>query len=204
MEGLNRAVRHVDVLIVGGGPVGVYFPSKQTTNFNSQLHIGLITAIQLAKFGHSGSIAVIEKYPKSSQDQYGRAITLYPRSSEILDQLGLADELAQECFACRSTVSYDKDGNEVQGRGWYFMENMKDTQWDCALVLRQKYQEEIFRRRLKELGVKLEAAVELIQVNVDDAVSISSLSIFLRLPRVIIHSDILRLDISRHVEINSY
>lgn len=92
------------------------------------MHVGLITAFQLARFGHATSIAIIEKYPKSSQDQYGRAITLYPRSTEMLDQLSLADDLAQECFACRSTVSYDKDGKEVQGRGWYFMENMKDTQ----------------------------------------------------------------------------
>ena len=84
----------------------------------------------------------------------------------MLDQLGLADELAQECFACRSTVSYDKDGKEVQGRGWAFMENMKDTQWDFALVLRQKYQEEIFRRRLRELGVNLEAPVELVGIEV--------------------------------------
>ncbi|TVY82564.1 Phenol hydroxylase [Lachnellula suecica] len=152
MGSIEKKVRHVDVLIVGGGPVG------------------LVTAYQLAKFGHSDSIAIIEKEPKSSQDQYGRAITLYPRSSEMLDQLGLADELAQECFACRKTVSYDKDGNEVQGRGWYFMENMKDTQWDFALVLRQKYQEEIFRRRLREEGVSLEAPVELVSVRVDESI----------------------------------
>lgn len=88
----------------------------------------------------------------------------------MLDQLGLADELAQECFACRSTVSYDKDGKEVQGRGWYFMENMKDTQWDFALVLRQKYQEEIFRQKLRELGVALEAPIELVDVTVDGSV----------------------------------
>jgi phenol 2-monooxygenase len=88
----------------------------------------------------------------------------------MLDQLGLADELAQECFACRNTVSYDKDGREVQGRGWYFMENMKDTQWDFALVLRQKYQEDIFRRRLRELGLKLEAPVELVEVEIADSI----------------------------------
>lgn len=53
----------------------------------------------------------------------------------MLDQLDLAERLAQECFACRSTVSYDPEGKEVGGRGWAFMENMKDTQWDFALVL---------------------------------------------------------------------
>ncbi|KAF8866470.1 hypothetical protein BDZ45DRAFT_273144 [Acephala macrosclerotiorum] len=154
MGSVENTIRRLDALVVGGGPVG------------------LITAFQLAKFGHASSIAIIEKHPKSSQDQYGRAITLYPRSSEMLDQLGLADELAQECFACRATVSYDKDGKEVQGRGWYFMENMKDTQWDFALVLRQKYQEEIFRRRLRELGVGLEAPVELVSVSVDEGVQV--------------------------------
>lgn len=50
------------------------------------------------------------------------------------------------------------------------MEAMKDTQFDFALVLRQKYQEEIFRRRLKELGVSLEAPVELKDVTVDENV----------------------------------
>ena len=65
-------------------------------------------------------------------------------------------------------MSYDKDGVEVQGRGWYFIENMEDTQWNFALVLRQKYQEEIFRRRLRELGVTLEAPVELVDVQVSE------------------------------------
>jgi phenol 2-monooxygenase (NADPH) len=106
MGSIDKQVRHIDVLIVGGGPVGKYFSPLNHTILTSTL--GLITALQLAKFGHSRSIAIIEKHAKSSQDQYARAITLYPRSSEILDQLGLADELAQECFACRDTVSYDK------------------------------------------------------------------------------------------------
>jgi phenol 2-monooxygenase len=66
-------------------------------------------------------------------------------------------------------VSYDKDGNELQGRGWYFMENMKDTQWDFALVLRQKYREELLRRRLRELEVNLEMPVELVRIDVHES-----------------------------------
>lgn len=46
------------------------------------------------------------------------------------------------------------------------MENMKDTAWDFALVLRQKYQEEIFRNHLSERGVDLKAPVELINVEI--------------------------------------
>lgn len=88
----------------------------------------------------------------------------------MLDQLGLADRLAQQCFACRSTVSYDKDGHEVQGRGWNFMEHMKDTVWDFALVLRQKYQEEIFRDVLRDRGVELESPMTLTAMEVDGSV----------------------------------
>lgn len=84
----------------------------------------------------------------------------------MLDQLDLAEELAQQCFACRQTVNYDKNGEEFPGRGWSFMENMKDTKWDFALVLRQKYQEEIFRNALKRHGVELDAPCELTGVDI--------------------------------------
>ncbi|PVI08658.1 hypothetical protein DM02DRAFT_578876 [Periconia macrospinosa] len=156
MTETEPAVENVDVLVVGGGPVG------------------LITALQLARNLPKSShrIKIIEKETKSSQDQYGRAITLYPRSSEMLDQLGLADSLAQQCFACRSTVNYDRNGTEVPGRGWSFMENMNDTQWNFALVLRQKYQEEIFRKALAKEGVQLESPWELKGIEVLENIEI--------------------------------
>ncbi|KAL5121525.1 hypothetical protein ACEQ8H_000597 [Pleosporales sp. CAS-2024a] len=148
----DSSVEHVDVLVVGGGPVG------------------LVTAYQLARNlpRSTHKIKIVEKYPKSAQDSYGRAITLYPRSSELLDQLGLADQLAQQCFACRETANYDKDGNESPGRGWSFIEEMKDTKWDFALVLRQKYQEEIFRTALMKHRVQLDAPYALTKVEVLD------------------------------------
>ncbi|KAF2734884.1 FAD/NAD(P)-binding domain-containing protein [Polyplosphaeria fusca] len=153
MSYVGQEIEHVDVLVVGGGPVG------------------LIIAYQLARnLPSPHKVKIIEKHPKSAQDNYGRAITLFPRSSEMLDQLGLADSLAQQCFACRQTVNYDKDGNEFPGRGWSFMENMKDTKWDFALVLRQKYQEEIFRQALKRHGVNLDAPFALISIETLDTV----------------------------------
>ncbi|KAI0538748.1 FAD binding domain-containing protein [Xylaria digitata] len=149
---------HVDVLVVGAGPVG------------------LITVYQLARFG-GVSVRTIEKHSKSVQDAYGRAITLFPRTSEMLDQLGLADELLQEAFACRETVAYNSLGEEVHGRGWSFMNEMKDTAFDFALVLRQKYQEEIFRNALRRYGVEVEASVELVGIDIDDTASSSLYSV---------------------------
>lgn len=138
----------VDVLIIGAGPVG------------------LITAFQLAKFG-GVSVRIIEKVTKEKQNAYGRAITLFPRTSEMLDQLGLADELLQDCFACHDTVTYNAQGEEVHGRGWSFMQDMKDTAFDFALVLRQKFQEDIFRNALAKYDVQVETPVELMYAEVD-------------------------------------
>ncbi|KAL9097918.1 MAG: hypothetical protein Q9165_000244 [Trypethelium subeluteriae] len=152
-------MQHADVLVVGGGPVG------------------LLTAYQLALFANpvavpSPRIRVIEQYSKSTQDSYGRAITLFPRSAELLDQLGLAEALAQQAFACRETASYNASGEEVEGRGWDFMRSMGEgkTKWDCALVLRQKYQEDVFRTALRDKGVEVEAGVKLVDVVVDERV----------------------------------
>ncbi|KAI0877705.1 FAD binding domain-containing protein [Hypoxylon argillaceum] len=155
---MAAVTNRVDVLVVGAGPVG------------------LITAYQLARFG-GVSVRIIEKYSKSVQDAYGRAITLFPRTSEMLDQLGLADELMQEAFACRETVAYNSRGEEVHGRGWSFMNEMKDTTFDFSLVLRQKYQEEIFRNALRRYGVAVEAPIELIGIDIDDTASLNSLSV---------------------------
>jgi phenol 2-monooxygenase len=81
-----------DVVIVGGGPVG------------------LLLAYQLRRFGVS--ICVLEQHRKETQDAYGRAIALFPRTLELLDQLGLLDPMLQLGFACRSSVTY-KNGEQV-------------------------------------------------------------------------------------------
>ncbi|KAI1434088.1 FAD binding domain-containing protein [Xylaria sp. CBS 124048] len=145
---MSEDEHRVDVLVVGAGPVG------------------LLTAYQLAKFGGL-SVRIIEKTIKSGNDTYGRAITLFPRTTEMLDQLGLADEILQQAFACRETVAYNAKGEEVQGRAWSFINSMKDTAFDFALVLRQQYYEEIFRNALDRYGVEVEAPIELVGVDVD-------------------------------------
>lgn len=81
-----------DVAIVGGGPVG------------------LLLAYQLKRFGVS--TAVFEKHVKETQDAYGRAVAIFPRTMEQLDQLDLAEPMLQLGFACRNSVTY-KDGERM-------------------------------------------------------------------------------------------
>jgi phenol 2-monooxygenase len=81
-----------DVVVVGGGPVG------------------LLVAYQMARFGVS--VCVVERYEKETQDAFGRAIALFPRTSELLDQLDLIEPMLQMGFACKTSVTY-KDGKRV-------------------------------------------------------------------------------------------
>ena len=81
-----------DVVIVGGGPVG------------------LLLAYQLSRFGVTA--CVLEQHEKQTQDAYGRAIAMFPRTSEQLDQLDLIETILQLGFACRTSVTY-KDGKRM-------------------------------------------------------------------------------------------
>lgn len=83
-----------DVTIIGGGPVG------------------LLLAYQLTRF--ELSVCLVEKQDKNTPEgRYGRAITLFPRTLELLDQLDLVQPMLQQGFACRSSVTY-KDGVRQQ------------------------------------------------------------------------------------------
>ena len=85
-------ISEYDVVIVGGGPVG------------------LLLAYQLKRFGVS--VCVLEQHIKQAQDAYGRAIALFPRTLEMLDQLDLIEPMLQQGFACRTSVTY-KDGQRM-------------------------------------------------------------------------------------------
>ncbi|PWY87553.1 putative 2,4-dichlorophenol 6-monooxygenase, partial [Aspergillus heteromorphus CBS 117.55] len=128
------SIQTYDVTIIGGGPVG------------------LLLAYQLTRFGLG--VCVVEKQNKASPEgRYGRAITLFPRTLELLDQLDLVGPILQQGFACRSSVTYKDGVQQLPGKVWTFMENIQGTVFDFALVLRQMFTEDILRERLGRRAV---------------------------------------------------
>jgi phenol 2-monooxygenase (NADPH) len=145
----NMAEHKVDVFISGAGPVG------------------LLITLQLARLGVTTHI--IDAADKASPrfPMIGRASTLAPRTSEMLDQLSLFDDMAQIGLLSRRSTTW-KDGKRVQGRGWRGVESIKDSFFDFMINIRLKYSEDVFRAKIAELGCRVEAPVKLVDFVLDE------------------------------------
>ena len=143
----QNTTSYVDVLICGGGPVG------------------LLLSYQLARMGIK--TCVLEQYDKSTQGMYGRACVLYPRTLEMLDQLDLSEALTQIGFIGRSAVTYH-DGKRVHGRGWGFISKPLDSFFDYCLNIRQKYSEHVFRDAAEQLGSIIYSNTKLVGFTMND------------------------------------
>jgi phenol 2-monooxygenase (NADPH) len=152
----------VDVCIVGGGPVGLNL-AYQLRRFSSP-------PISSDPNSPPISIHIVEAHPKPVQESFGRAVTFWPRSMEILSQMGLADQITQQCVAVRSSAAYNTKGEEVFGRGWSFLEGIEDTRFKFASVLRQKFVEDIFRAELAKFGVKVSEMCKFVDLTVDETI----------------------------------
>lgn len=137
----------VDVLICGGGPVG------------------LLIGYCLARYGLSTYI--VEQHDREKQMLYGRAAMIAPRCLEMLEQLDLVDDLLQIGFVVRGQVSY-KNGQRVE-MTTHASSNISDTFYDYLLLCRQKYTEEVFLGRYMEVsGRSAQYGVKLLKYRVSE------------------------------------
>lgn len=96
----------------------------------------------------------VEKREREVQATYGRATTMYCRSMELLEQLGVADDMLQGGFAARSAVTMN-NGRRVTGRGFDSLpQSMINTLHDYFLSIRQKFSEDIFREHYQTSSSK--------------------------------------------------
>lgn len=124
------------VLVVGGGPVGLVFACEMLSQ-------GI-------------PVRVIDSSPESTL--HSRAIVVWPRSLELLRRIGAADLLADA-------------GNRLDGVAFYSdkkllgsidMCRLKDTPYPFGLIISQDRTEDVIRKRLIELGGRVEHGVELV------------------------------------------
>src|SRR5215213_6333796 len=133
----------IDVLVVGAGPTG------------------LVMASELAARGVSGRI--IDRAPVRSERS--RALVVQARSLELLQKMGVADELVARG---RRTI---KATPFVEGRPAANLEfgdiGVDDTPYPFLLFVSQAETERVLEKHLESLGAKVERPVELLSFEGD-------------------------------------
>ncbi|KAH9231681.1 hypothetical protein K456DRAFT_1726656 [Colletotrichum gloeosporioides 23] len=139
-----------DVLIVGAGPVG------------------LVTALGLAQQGIDTFI--IEKRELEVQESFGRAITLFPRTLELLEQVGVAEDMVQAGNVARGIATY-QEGKRTPAVGQQTMfTGMNGTFHNYLLNIRQKNSQAIFAAKYKAVsGNDVQYQWELVDYQIDQA-----------------------------------
>ncbi|MDN3548588.1 FAD-dependent monooxygenase [Mucilaginibacter aquaedulcis] len=137
-------MKHLPVLIIGAGPTG------------------LTLACELAR--RNIQVRIIERsaeYPNGS-----RAKGLQPRSLEVMDDLGIADEL----LAAGSTdlIFRRYNGNTLLGDVKREVFQRTDTRYVQGVIIPQWKVEEVLRAKLQTLGIKVELGTELINFSQTD------------------------------------
>jgi 2-polyprenyl-6-methoxyphenol hydroxylase-like FAD-dependent oxidoreductase len=121
-------------LIVGGGPVGL--------TMAAHLH------------RHGIACRVVDRTPQPSQ--YSKALVLWPRTLEMLDALGIADDFARAgMFLNRARIHA---GGRLLAR---IALELTDTRFPQALMLAQSETERLLIAHLERAGVTVERPVEL-------------------------------------------
>ncbi|KAI7971614.1 hypothetical protein EIK77_002615 [Talaromyces pinophilus] len=154
---------YTDVLICGGGPVGLL-----TGLALVRMGISTVVIGELRQHLHSDiGLTSVDKSHKTKQAKYGRAATVYPRTSEMFDQLDVLEQLVQIGYVSRHYVNY-KNGKR-SGPGGYNMllSQMHDTYADFVLNIRQKYVEETVQEAFENQGGNFYEGTELVNFLLD-------------------------------------
>jgi phenol 2-monooxygenase (NADPH) len=131
------------------------------------LSVGLLLCYQLQRLGVSTYLIDTADKASPAFPMYGRACTLFPRTSELLDQLDLYDELAQTALLVHNLKNY-RDGKHTRSAGLSGWSNVGETFFDFFVNIRLKYSEDAFRKHASRVGGEVHAPVRLVDFVLDE------------------------------------
>ncbi|EXJ63595.1 uncharacterized protein A1O5_11356 [Cladophialophora psammophila CBS 110553] len=164
---------HYEVVICGGGPVGLLMAyglqrmgietcviGKNDLSPAEPKELERAISLYFSLYFWPGADYGLftrtekERLEKHKLPMYGRACTMFPRTLEMLDQYDLLTRLNQVGFVSRSGVNYDKDGNRDSRRGMrhVFDAMQGHTFVDYMLNIRLKYTEDIVKEEYERIG----------------------------------------------------
>lgn len=134
-----------DVVICGAGPVGLVIALGLAQQGVKTLIIGEKSLYQcfwaLVVVSLIGKIS--EQRERQAQQSFGRACTLYPRTLELLEQVGVAEEIVQAAFTGKSYAVY-KDGKKQIRQTWQAMLPYMESSFHGYITnIRQQKSEDI-------------------------------------------------------------
>jgi 2-polyprenyl-6-methoxyphenol hydroxylase-like FAD-dependent oxidoreductase len=142
------------VLVVGAGPVG------------------LLLACELAR--HGGAVRVVDKLPGPTDES--RAIVVHARSLEMLERVGVVEEVVATGVRMTGAEFHLDGGTEAR-----IPLDTVDSPYPFSVSLPQTDTERILTQRLRSLGVEVDRGVEFVGFEQDDE-GVEGVEATLRLP----------------------
>jgi phenol 2-monooxygenase (NADPH) len=112
-----------------------------------------------------------EKRELREQEMTGRACTLYPRTMELLEQVGVVEDMTQSSYIGRTYAVY-QDGKRRTRNGWQTMFPLMQSSFHNYIVnIRQKNSERIFASKYREENRDVYYGWEIVDHRIDQSVN---------------------------------
>lgn len=161
-------VEQTDVVVVGGGPVGLLVALGLAQQGVRTLTVGMRRHLHLDK--NRSLTFLLEKRELDVQEAFGRACTLYPRTMELLEQFDVSNDITQAAFIGRTSAAF-RDGKRINRPAYQSIFPLLDQSFHNYIVnIRQNSSQRIFAARYKaDFNKSVQYGWELVSQEIDQS-----------------------------------